>query len=152
MIAYRQCDRRYPYLWESTDQPAARWNSAGAGPVQYFSNTPDGAWAEFIRHEEIVDEADLLGVRRAMWAIDVPHESDDFAEPALPTDVLTGGIGSYPDCQAEAQRVELGFRPAPPRDGLTYVAFGTMPRAVGWQVVDEGRPPATLLPSVRPLV
>ncbi len=177
MIVYRHCDRRYPFLWESTDQPAARWNAAGAGPVQYFASTPDGAWAEFIRHEQITDEADLLGVRRAMWVIDVPHEPDEFARSGLPAVVLTGGLESYADCQAEAQRlkddgelglrvpsaalrpgtaggyrVELGVRPGPPRDGVAYVVFGVLPLAVGWQVVHAGRPPATLLPAVRPLV
>jgi hypothetical protein len=176
VIAYRQCDRRYPFLWESTDQPAARWNAAGAGPVQYFASTPDGAWAEFVRHEEIVDEADLLGIRRAMWAVDLPHEPDDFSDTDLPETTLTGGLDSYAECQAEAQRlknlgrvglrapsaalvpgaaggyrVELGFRPGPRRDGDTYVVFGVLPFAVGWQVVDEGWPPAALLPSVRPL-
>ena len=66
MIAFRHCDRRWPFLWESAVQPQARWHGDGEGPVQYLADTPDGAWAEFLRHEEITDEADLAGVSRAL--------------------------------------------------------------------------------------
>ena len=71
MIAFRHCDRRWPFLWESAVQPQARWHGEGEGPVQYLADTPDGAWAEFLRHEEITDEADLAGVSRALWAVSV---------------------------------------------------------------------------------
>jgi hypothetical protein len=66
VIVYRHADTRLPFLWESSEQPAARWHGDGEGPVQYFSATPDGAWAEFLRHEEITEPSDLEGVRRAM--------------------------------------------------------------------------------------
>ncbi len=66
MIGFRQCDSRWPFLWESAEQPGARWNAPGEGPVHYFADTPDGAWAEFIRHEEITDPVDLATVRRSL--------------------------------------------------------------------------------------
>ncbi len=104
MILYRHADPRFPFLWESTDQPAGRWHAAGEGPVHYFADTPDGAWAEFLRHEGITEEAELDNVRRALWAVDVP-EPIPAAAPDLPRQVLTGGLGTYPRCRAEARRL-----------------------------------------------
>lgn len=140
MIAFRQCDRRFPFLWEITGQHPARWHGPGEGPVQYLASTPDGAWAEFLRHEEIVDEVDLQGVSRAIWAIDV--DEPRFAEPSLPEETLIGGLDFYAACRDEARRlrgigatalrapsaalepraaggwrVELGFRAGQPTDG-----------------------------------
>ncbi len=172
MILYRHNDRRFPFLWEATSQPAARWHRLGEGPVQYFADTPGGAWAEFLRHEEITDEADLSGVARAMWAVEAG--SPDSVEPDLPDTVMRGGYDTYTRCQEEAARlrsegatvlrarsaaledggatgwrVELGFRKGPNADGDVYVFFGPQPDLVGWLVVDNGQPPAELLQVVR---
>lgn len=174
MIAFRNCDHRWPFLWESPTQPAARWHGPGEGPVQYLADTPDGAWAEFLRHEEIVDPLDLAGIERSIWVIDV--DIDNPGHPTLPWDKMTGGPATYPQCRAEARRlrdtgkdairapsaalnpgtaggycVEDGSRDASPRDGAVFVLFGTRPDAVGWLVVDKGQPPAELLARVRPL-
>ena len=51
MIVFRHTDPRFPFLWESADQPGGRWNEAGEGPVNTFADTPEGAWAELLRHE-----------------------------------------------------------------------------------------------------
>ncbi len=137
-----------------------------------MADTPSGAWAEFLRHEEIVDEVDLAGVSRAIWAIRIDDE--DFASPALPDEAIRGGTESYAACQEEAARlrgegavalrtrsaalrdgaaggwrVELGMRPGEDADGQVIVLFGARPHAIGWMVVDRGRPPAELLPLVR---
>src|SRR6187401_1706816 len=105
MIGYRHVDPRYPFLWESAAQPAGRWHGRGEGPVNYFADTPDGAWAEFLRHEEISDPADLIGVRRSIWMIDlgrVRSSPDTMDGTRLSKGVLTGGLDSYPACQREA--------------------------------------------------
>ena len=83
MILFRHCDRRFPFLWESSAQPGARWHAEGEGPVQYFADTPSGAWAEFLRHEGVREEKDLGGIRRALWAVEVRVEALDVREPAL---------------------------------------------------------------------
>ncbi|MEP6650091.1 MAG: RES domain-containing protein [Lapillicoccus sp.] len=174
MIAFRHCDRRWPFLWESSAQPPARWHGEGEGPVQYLADTPDGAWAEFIRHEEITDEEDLAGVSRALWAVSVVEPSG--VTPDLPEETMTGGLDSYPDCQAEAHRlrgagvqelevpsaalrpgtagghvVDRGLQQAAAADGRVFVLFGRRPDVVGWLAVDEGRPPGSLVERVRPL-
>jgi hypothetical protein len=173
MIVFRNCDRRWPFLWESSEQPAGRWHGPAEGPAQYFADTPNGAWAEFLRHEDIADPVDLAGIERAIWIIDI--SIDDPACPALARETMTGDPSTYPECQAEARRlrdagasaiqapsaalqpgcadgyrVELGFQPGPPRDGIVFVVFGARPDAVGWLVVDNGHPPAEFIGRVRP--
>jgi hypothetical protein len=174
MIAFRHSDGRFPFLWEDANQPSARWHREGEGPVQYLADTPDGAWAEFLRHEEITDEIDLEGISRALWAVSITDEN--FVTPLLTDDVVRGGTDSYEACQDEAARlraagatairagsaalergaaggwrVEAGLRPGADADGQVLVLFGTRPDATGWLIVDHGRPAAQLLPHVRPL-
>lgn len=172
MTGFRHSDPRYPFLWESRAQPAGRWHGAGDGPVHYFSDTADGAWAEFLRHEEITDPEDLAGIRRAMWAIDLGDEPT--AHPALPSALLMGGPETYAKCQAEARRlrargvtamttpsaalqpgtaggwrVDGGLRRGPPRDGKVIVLYGPQPGLTGWAAAVAGRPGRELLPCVR---
>jgi RES domain len=175
VILYRHADPRFPFLWEAADQPPGRWHAPGTGPAQYLADTPDGAWAEFLRHEGITDPADLQNVRRALWAVEVP-DSLETVQPELPLGILTGGIDTYPSCQAEATRlrgrgavglratsagllpgaargwhVDGGLRPGRVRDGLVIVLFGRRPDLTGWAATEAGRPPADLLARARPL-
>ena len=172
MIGFRHADPRYPFLWEGADQPAARWHAAGDGPVHYFADTPDGAWAEFLRHEEISDPEDVATIRRALWAVDLGDPS--LAVPDLPREVLTGGPESHSACQAEASRlrrlgvcgleapsaalvpggargwrVDGGLQPGESRDGLVFVLFGRRSDLVGWRATAAGRPGEELLAVVR---
>ena len=82
MIVFRHADPRLPFLWEDARQPPGRWHGGGEGPAHYFSDTPDGAWAELLRHEEIRDPADLATLRRAIWAVEIPDE-EQAAAPGL---------------------------------------------------------------------
>ncbi len=176
MIWFRNVDRRYPFLWETSDQPPARWHGEGEGPVQYLASTPDGAWAEFLRREEIADADDLDGVERSLWAIEADDASERVAEPDLAAGVLTGGLASYAACRVEARRLRAtgasalsapspallpgaargqraagGLAAAPERDGEMLVLFGPRPSVTGWLCVEAGRPPERLLPLVRHL-
>src|SRR5215510_2826312 len=171
MIGFRHTDPRYPFLWEEASQPAARWHAAGEGPVHYFCDTPDGAWAEFLRHEEITDPEDLLTIRRTLWAVDLGDERSQSVN--LPMETLTGGPETYAACQDEAQRlrqegvrrlvapsgallaggaqgwrVDGGLQPGPLRDGLVIILFGPRPDLVGWPAAREGRPGEELLSRV----
>lgn len=173
MIAYRHADRRYPFLWEGAGQPPARWHDAGDPPTQYLSDTPDGAWAEFLRHEEITEPEDLATIRRALWAIDLGRA--DLPASALPKATVTGGWSTYPACRAAARRlrergaaglvarsaalepggaagwrVRGGLERGAPRDGRTILLFGERPDLVGWKACDQGWPGAELLEAVRP--
>jgi hypothetical protein len=172
MIVFRQTDRRYPFLWTSPAQPPGRWHAEAEGPAHYFADTPDGAWAEFIRHEEITDPGDLGNVTRTLWAVEI----DDGEAMAVTLDetVLTGAAETWPACQAHARELRKcgatrlsapsaallpgaahgfttrrGLEPAPDRDGLVLVDFNPDPGFVGWRCVARGGPPADVLPRVR---
>ena len=172
MIVFRQTDSRYPFLWETADQPPGRWHAAGEGPAHYFADTPDGAWAEFLRHEEITEIDDLVTIRRQMWAVEI---GGGRAEPVrLAYRVATGGLDTYPWCQSEARRLRVrrvrrivapsaaltkghaggtivsnGPQPAPPRDACVIVVFGATDSLVGWVAAEAARPPDDLLDRVR---
>lgn len=173
MIVFRHADRRLPFLQEGADQPPGRWHGEGEGPLQYFADTPDGAWAEFLRHEELTSPEDLRTVTRAIWVVEVPDE--DLAEPSLSRAAMTGGAPSWERCRSEARRLgeaghtgfeapsaalraggatgwrtDGGLRPGPVRDGRTIVLFGRRPDLVGWRGAN-GRPSEDLLGRVRPL-
>jgi hypothetical protein len=178
MIAFRHADRRFPFLWQSSDQPAARWHAVGEGPVQYLADTPDGAWAEFLRHEEITDAADLAGIRRDLWAVELP-ETLALARPRVSLATATGGLDTYGACQQAARRLRAlrpsvdglevvaaglqpatarGYRvragalvPGPARDGRTLALFGLQPRLVGWRSASDAHPAPDLLARVRHL-
>ncbi len=172
MIGFRHADPRYPFFWEDASQPGARWHGDGEGPVQYLSDTPDGAWAEFLRHEEIRDPEDLLTVCRSLWAVDLG--SEELAAVELPLETVTGETDSYAPCREEARRlraagvsglrtraaallpgtaggwrVDTGLQPGAESDGGTIVLFGRRPQVTGWRAVFEGRPGETLLATVR---
>ena len=171
MIAFRQVDARFPFLWEDASQPAGRWHARWEGPAHYFADTPDGAWAELLRHEEITDPADLLTLRRQMWAVEIGDPP--AARVALSPDILTGDPDTYPRCQkaarairdqggrgmaavtaalmpggARGRRVERGARPGDPRDGLTIVMFGPPRDLLGWVAAEDARPSVDLLERV----
>lgn len=172
MKVFRHADPRFPFLWESSTQPPARWHGENEGPAHYFADTPAGAWVEFLRHEEIREVGDLEGIRRALWLVEVPEPPR--VRPELPEPTLTGGLESYPACQTEAARlrsggaegllapsaalrqgegrgwhVDGGLQEGPERDGRVIVLFGSRPDLLGWRVVDRGRPPLEALAQVR---
>jgi hypothetical protein len=130
-----------------------------------------------LRHEEITGPEELVGIQRAIWAIEVPDATvAATTQPALDEAVLLGGIATYPPCRDEARRlrtggvgglrvpsaalmlggargwrVDGGLQPAPSRNGTVIVLFGPRPDLVGWCVVDQGRPGPEVLEHVRPL-
>ena len=171
MIVFRHADPRFPFLWEDGFQPAGRWNAEGR-LTHYFSDTPDGAWAEFLRHEEIVDPEDLSTIRRALWAVEIGDAPT--SRPPLSMETLTGGRDSWPDCRRWAEtrrmsdvegmtapsaalvaggargwRVDGGLQSGPKKDGTVVALFGLRPDLVGWAAAVEGRPGENLLGRVR---
>lgn len=174
MILFRRAPSGLPFLWERGEaQPAGRWHAAGQGPTQYLADTPDGAWAELIRHLEITDPADLSGIRETLWALEVPDELAP-TRPRLDPQTLGGDLESYPACQAEAARlrargaaaivapsaallpgeargwrVEGGIQPGPDREGRVFAFFGARQDLIAWRASVAARPDPALLAKVR---
>jgi hypothetical protein len=143
--------------------------------VQYFADTPSGAWAELLRHEEITDPADLAGISTRLWAAQIGNV--EMYEPSLPLAALTSAPDEYEVCRTEARRLRAagavrlvtasaalkageaagfhvgtaGLMRAAPRDGRVVVHFGVLPDAEGWCAADAARPDADLLRCIRPL-
>lgn len=177
MIWFRQVDPRRPFLWESPRQVAGRWHAADEGPVQYLSDTPDGAWAEFLRHEGIDDPTTLSVIRRRLWAVEVPENSEQIGRPRLFARTVRGGLETYPACQEEARRLRRGgataveaptaglvpggargqtvrgrhLVEAPARDGRTLALFGVRRELRGWTCADEAGPSERVLALVNHL-
>ena len=174
MIVFRHADPRFPFLWESAGQDPARWHAAGEGPVHYLAETPDGAWAEFLRHEGISDPQDLPGIARSIWSIELPRPPR--TRPHLSSTILMGDMSTYVECRREARRIrrrgakglvapsaaldpaspsgfrtERGLRVAPKRAERVFVLFGLRPDLVGWAACHEGQPRDDLLRRVRHL-
>lgn len=172
MIVFRVAPTEVPFLWESNDQPEGRWHGHGEGPVHYFADTPDGAWAELLRHEEIQESEDLLGIRATLWAVEIGDSSG--VEPKLSHKTFTGGRETYIKCQEEARRlrntgadklvvlsaallpgcargwcVNSGLQSGPDRNGKVIVLFGKQPNLIGWIAIKEGKPDERLLSYVR---
>ena len=171
MIAYRHTDPRFPFLREHVPRSAGRWNTPDE-LTHYLCDTPDGAWAEFLRHEEIVEAEDLLTIRRDLWAVEIGDEPG--TRPELPPQTLAGGPATWPDCQREASRlrrqgeagitalsaalqpgaahgwrVEGGLRRGRAGHGKVFALFGPRPDLVGWAAAASGHPSENLLPRVR---
>lgn len=51
--------------------------------MHYLATTPTVAWAEWIRHQELVDPADLQGVAAGLWAVLIPAHWSDQDLPAV---------------------------------------------------------------------
>lgn len=174
MILFRHVDRRFPFLWECEEQPPSRWTGLAPVPVNALADTPDGAWAELIRHEEIMDPEDLRGIRASLWAVEVTRECPSQAR--LPREVLTGGTDTYERCRWHAReqhakgqrcfaapsaalhpggagghRVDGGLTPGPVRDARVVILLGRWPEVTGWRVCAEGRPDESLLAKIRHL-
>lgn len=143
--------------------------------MQYFADTPTGAWAEVLRHEEITDPADLAGLSARIWAVRIADV--EMHEPKLPRAALTSRPDGYETCRGEARRLRAagvgriqaisaalkggegagfqvgtaGLVRAPNRDGMVIVHFGPLPEAEGWCAAEGAHPDEQVLSQVRPL-
>jgi hypothetical protein len=176
-IFWRNTPPGLAFLWEQDNAMPARWHRRGEGPAQYLADTPSGAWAEFLRHEEIIDPDDVVGLSRDLWAIEVDDGVVAEATPMEADDrVLRGGTESYANCQllaaaaraegatavsapsaalvegeAAGWRVDQGLIRAPAANGRVVVLYGRRPDLVAHKAVAAGHPPRELVAVTRPL-
>lgn len=158
-------------FWVRPNTTDERWHEAGDGATQYLSATPDGAWAELIRNENLRSEADLSLVQIALWQAQIEQaqvaDYRDFetAEKAgLDLEILVSD--DQRACRAEGKRLrESGFAgviyPSAalpgeqnlvlfgPRILLPWGASRRLASGIPANKLTVGAPPADLLPRVR---
>lgn len=71
LTAFRWSSYDVPF-WGRSNSRDGRWNYADVHSTQYWSLTPDAAWAELIRHENLQTEEELDEVRMPFWVCRVP--------------------------------------------------------------------------------
>jgi RES domain-containing protein len=169
LIAFRQTDYDMPF-WARNNSFQARWNAAGDPPTQYWSLHPDGAWAEFLRQEEIADEAAVALVRRTIWTCRVPRgtfvdlrQSETCEAYGIEFDALTAA--DWGPCQALGARLREDrcpgiLSPCAALEGHTNLTIFGAKRAIDWQrrpalhsqipaaVVAVGSPPVGLVERI----
>lgn len=82
-MAFRWTTYDVPF-WARENSRPGRWHQVGHPPTQYWSLTPEAAWAELIRHENLNEEDELDLVRMPFWVCRVPKTSlVDLHDPEL---------------------------------------------------------------------
>ena len=166
-MLFRHTDRRFGFTWDSADQPAGRWHGVGEGPVQYLADSPDTAWAEFLRSEEITDPDELDGIERRIWVVEVPdaelsavahlsavspsHDECQTLARSLRTDGSPGLVAPSAalDLAPGWGSSAAGLMPASPGTAWVAAIFGATPHWRGWMCHDSGRPHPSLLSQIR---
>lgn len=97
-------------LWARNNRDPGRWHVPADGATQYLSLSPDGAWAELARAENLLSDQEVAQIRMPIWALRlsqqnlVDYSSFDKAEAAgfLPDALIDD---DYTRCQAEGRRL-----------------------------------------------
>lgn len=168
-MAFRYCSYDVPF-WVRPNTRAQRWNVLLEGSTQYWSLTPDGAWAEHIRFNDIRTEAELDEVRIPIWVCRAPglglldlREPDVRGRYGLTLRDMTDGDWGACQRAATVMRAE-GVRgilsPSAalagatnltlfgPRRAIAYNRRPALASAVPAAVVAIGRPPTKLVDRV----
>lgn len=171
-VAFRWSDYDTP-VWARPNSAAQRWNRTREAPTQYLSCTPEGAWAELVRAEDLTTVAEVRLVSMPLWALRVretrvaDYGTFEKADAAgFPPDALVDE--DHERCRAEATRLrEHGFRgvlaPSAALPGVVNLTLFGSRLAVDWDCAEDrrlgsflpakqlavGRPPDDLLPRVR---
>lgn len=156
-------------FWVRGNTRPGRWHQLGDGPTQYWSMTPDAAWAELIRAEELFSESELDELRMPLWACRFPkarlldlgqsatRERLGISDRDLVSDDWTA-------CQGLARKIRAEhpglISPCPALDGHWNVTIFGPRRQIDWRdrpalarnvpaaVVAIGRPRHDLIASV----
>ena len=137
-------------LWDRRNSQAGRYNQADHGSTQYWSKSPQTAWAERLRYLGITDLEDLAEIRSMLW---VGHfRTTELADLTDRTwqrfaQVTDRDLTSddWTACQVAGDTArDLGARgPIAPSaataDGINVVLFGRMVRG-DWIEQPHGHP------------
>lgn len=168
LVAFRYSDYDVPF-WVRPNSRAGRWHVTGDPPTQYWSTTPDGAWAELIRAEELTREDELDLLRMPMWVCRIPCLGlVDLREAAAQqrlgltaADLMSEDWSKCQEAAAELRGTARGvITPSAAIDGASNVTLFGARRAIDFEhqprlaaavpsaVVAHGRPRPGLIPLV----
>jgi RES domain-containing protein len=157
-------------FWARPNSRSGRWHQFGDPPTQYWSMSPEAAWAELIRAEQLLVEADLDLVRMPLWACRVPvvglvnltEAAVQAAHSVTDADLVAD---FWHACQSLGQLLRAEhpgvIAPCAALDGHANVTLFGARRAIDWRVrsalaravpatvVAIGRPPVGLVDLVR---
>lgn len=171
IVAFRWSSYDVPF-WARPNTRSGRWNRLGDEPTQYWSLSPEAAWAELIRHENLRTEDELDLVRMAFWVCRIPtmriidlrlpaeREKHDASEDSLIADDWTecqdlGAVlrpvyaGVIAPCAALPSKPNVTLFGA--RRAIAFDARPALASAVPATKAAIGRPPEGLLDQVRRL-
>ena len=167
--AFRYCSYDVPF-WARPNTREGRWNQVGDPPTQYWSLTPDAAWSELIRAENLETEEHLDLVRMPLWVCRVPvmnlidlreldqQQAYGLDEAAQIADDWTACQNTAPAVRNDAPGV-ITYSAALDRHA-NFTLFGPK-RAIDWRSVSAlastipaavaalGRPPRGIVDHVR---
>lgn len=169
IVAFRYSTYDVPF-WVRPNSRPGRWHVVGEPPTQYWSTTPDGAWAELIRAEELTLEGELDLLRMPIWVcripclglVDLRQEAERDALGLSIADLISD---DWSACQRAGEHLRGTARgvitpSAAMESGANVTLFGprraialeqrpALASAVPSAVVALGRPRPGLLPLVR---
>lgn len=158
-------------FWVRPNSRPGRWHVRGDPPTQYWSMTPDAAWAELIRAESLTTEDELDQLRMPLWVgrfpatglIDLGDDDvldrlaicsqalvdDDWSAcQSLGRELRRGGHrGVITPCAALDQHWNVTI--FGPRRLIDWRDRAALARTVPAAVAAIGRPPRGLIPQVQ---
>lgn len=169
LTLFRYCGYDVPF-WVLPNTRHGRWHSVGDEPTQYWSSTPDAAWAELIRFEGLRTEVELDLVRMPVWACRLPaSQLLDLRNAETCAELEIDERDLVADDWSTCQRLGPGVRercsgviaPSAALEGHASVTMFGARRMVDWRrrsalasatpacLVSVGRPRPGLLGKVR---
>jgi hypothetical protein len=113
-VAFRHSRFPTPF-WARPNAQPGRWHAPGDGPTQYLSLSPEGAWAELIRREDVSDDDAVAAIRVPIWIASIA--ADGLADYRDLGRAEAAGLSAealvdedYGPCQREGRRLRsLGY-------------------------------------------
>lgn len=169
-IAFRYASYDVPF-WARPNSLPGRWHRAGDGPTQYWALTPDAAWAELVRHEQLTTPDDLALVDIPFWVCRTPlslvvdlRDPNEQTRFGLDEAALTSR--SWSRCQEAGREIRKTHRgvlaPSAVLEGHANLTLFGPRRMIDWMTESRlastvpaallaiGRPPDEILGKVRP--
>jgi RES domain-containing protein len=142
IAAFRYCSYDVPF-WARPNRRPGRWHVIGDPPTQYWSLTPEAAWAELLRAEGLRSEDDVELVRMPLWVCRVANTGfADLYDRDLQEQHGLGMVAMLDDdwaaCQNAGPVLRATFRgalsPCAALEGHTNLTMFGARRAIDWRI------------------